>query len=274
MRSTGLNRIVVVLGISAVALIGVSATPGASPQNEQRQQQDKKDQQKDKKDQQQARKEQQQNKANARASQEQARQEQARRTQTAIWQQQRQLVQYREHLDQQQRLAQPQTAQLRQQRRTAMADVQQQYIARLQQQQARIRNSDRYNYGRDPFFRMPPTVRFSRGGAYYETNQFGVNLLRQAVNYGYEEGNRVGMADWRDRWAFNYEGSWAYQDANYGYSGFYVDRDHYNAYFREGFRRGYEDGYHRRHQYGTYASGRGTVLGAVLATILNFQAIR
>ena len=267
MRSTGVNRIIVVLGISAVALVGLSATPGASPQNEQKQQQDKKNQQ-------QGKKEQQQNKANARASQEQARQEQARMTQTAIWQQQRQLVQYREHLEAQQRLAQPQTAQLRQQRRTALAGVQQQYVERLRQQQMRVHNSDRYNYGRDPFFRTPPTVWYSSGGAYYETNQFGVNLLRQAVNYGYEEGIRVGRADRQDRWASNYEGSWAYQDANYGYSGLYVGRNHYNAYFREGFRRGYEDGYHGRHQFGTYARGRGTVLGAVLATILSFQAIR
>ena len=73
---------------------------------------------------------------------------------------------------------------------------------------------------------------------------------------------------------FNYEDSYAYQDANYGYTGFYVDRDDYNAYFREGFRRGYEDGYNGRYRYGRYASGKGTILGAVLATILNFEAIR
>ncbi len=82
------------------------------------------------------------------------------------------------------------------------------------------------------------------------------------------------MADRQDRWASDYQASWAFQDANYGYSGFYVDRDDYNAYFREGFRRGYEDGYRGAHQYGTYARGRGTVLGAVLASILNFQVIR
>ena len=31
-----------------------------------------------------------------------------------------------------------------------------------------------------------------------------------------------------------------YRDANYGYSGYYVDRSDYNHYFREGFRRGYQ----------------------------------
>jgi hypothetical protein len=100
-----------------------------------------------------------------------------------------------------------------------------------------------------------------------------VNLLRQAVNYGYDQGHRAGEADRQDRSRSNYEGSFAYQDANYGYSGFYVDRDDYNNYFREGFRRGYEDGYGGQHQYGTYANGRGTILGAILGTILNFQAI-
>ena len=68
--------------------------------------------------------------------------------------------------------------------------------------------------------------------------------------------------------------SYAYQDANYGYGGFYVDRADYNAYFREGFRRGYEDGCNGRYRYGTYANGRGTVLGAILATIINFESIR
>ena len=71
----------------------------------------------------------------------------------------------------------------------------------------------------------------------------------------------------------NYEVSFAYRDANYGYHGFYVDRDDYNTYFREGFRRGYEDGYGRRAQYGTYVNGRATILSAVLGSVLRFQVI-
>jgi hypothetical protein len=35
------------------------------------------------------------------------------------------------------------------------------------------------------------------------------------VNYGYDEGVRSGIADRRDRWAFNYRDSFAYQDANF-----------------------------------------------------------
>ncbi|RPJ80642.1 MAG: hypothetical protein EHM13_11725 [Acidobacteria bacterium] len=151
---------------------------------------------------------------------------------------------------------------------------QQQYVARLRQQQLRIQSQDRYNYGADPYFYTPPTYRYSRGGRYYETNQYGVDLLRQAVSFGYEEGWRAGMADRQDRWASNYEDSYAYRDANYGYAGFYVDRDDYNIYFREGFRRGYDDGFSRGNRYGRYSNGRGTILGDVLAAILNFESIR
>ena len=129
------------------------------------------------------------------------------------------------------------------------------------------------SYGRDRYFSTPASVRDPRGGQFYETNQYGGTLLRQAVNYGYQEGFNAGLADRQDHWRFGYEDSYAYQDANFGYNGYYVERDDYNHYFREGFRRGYEDGYGGHHQYGTYVSGRGTILGGVLGSILNFQVI-
>jgi hypothetical protein len=121
---------------------------------------------------------------------------------------------------------------------------------------------------------MPSTYRYARGGRYYQTNQYGIDLLRQAINFGYEEGWRAGEADRADRGRGGYEDSYAYQDANYGYRGLYVDRDDYNNYFREGFRRGYEDGYYERSQYGTYANGRTSILAAVLGTILVVEATR
>ena len=48
---------------------------------------------------------------------------------------------------------------------------------------------------------------------------------------------------------FDYRNNWAYRDANYGYTGMYVDQPQYNYYFRQGFQRGYEDGYYSRSQY-------------------------
>ena len=53
-----------------------------------------------------------------------------------------------------------------------------------------------------------------------------------------------------------------------------MDRDDYNHYFREGFRRGYEDGYYSRNQYGRYSNERGTILGSVLSAILNLEPLR
>jgi hypothetical protein len=194
--------------------------------------------------------------------------------QQLIDQQQQRLVQYRDQLDQQQRLASQQALQLQQQRRAAQYAVQQQYITRLRDQQLRIHNTRNYNYWGDPYFYTPPSYRYYRGGRYYQTNEYGASVLREAVNYGYEEGFWAGRADREDRWAFNYRDSYAYQDGIYGYGGFYIDRDDYNYYFREGFRRGYEDGYYGRYQYGVYAAGRYSVLGGVLSVILNLQPLR
>ncbi len=99
-------------------------------------------------------------------------------------------------------------------------------------------------------------------------------MLRQSVNYGYEEGFQAGRADRLDHGPFNYRDAYAYQDGIYGYRGFYIERTHYNYYFREGFRRGYEDGHYGRHRYGVYATGRYAVLGGVLSVILNLQSLR
>jgi flagellar motor protein MotB len=252
MRVSILNRVVVTAGIGAVALLGLSVPTYATPQQGQTKQEQQKNQQAQKK----------QDQAQAKEHH-----------QAQVDQQQQRLTQYRDHLDQQQRHAQAQSAELQQQHRQAQYTVQQQYVARLHQQQLTVQRQAPATYGRDRYFSTPVSVRYFRGGQFYETNQYGVNLLRQAVNYGYDQGYRTGLADRHDRSTFNFEGSFAYQDANYGYTGFYVDQDNYNHYFREGFHRGYEDGYGGHSQYGTYVSGRGTILGAVLGTVLNFQVI-
>ena len=189
------------------------------------------------------------------------------------WQQQ-QLAQYRAELDQQQCLAEQHSFELQRQNRTAQYSFQQAYLARLSQQRFILQSQDNYDYDTDPYFYTPANYRYSRAGRYYETNQYGVDLLRQAVNYGYQEGWYAGQADRQDRWRSSYRDSYAYQDANYGYGGFYVDRDTYNNYFREGFRRGYEDGYTSRNRYRRFSNGNGSILGSVLTAILDFQSIR
>jgi len=146
-------------------------------------------------------------------------------------------------------------------------------LEHLRDQERRLRE-ERHDYYRDPYFYTAPVYRYNRGGVYYETNQYGADLLRQAVNLGYQEGFRAGSADREDNWRPDYEDSYAFQDATYGYNGYYVDPEDYRYYFREGFRRGYEDGYYDRYQYGYYSNGSYGVLGNILSLILNLQPLR
>ncbi len=236
----------------AVALLGLSVATYATPRQGQTQKQDRKQQKE-------------------RNKQDQAREKQHR--QALVDQQKQRLTQYRDYLDQQQRVAKPQSAELKHENRHAQCTVQQQYVERLHQQQLTARRQRPAIYSRDPDFSTPATYEYFRGDRRYETNQYGVSMLRQGVNYGYDQGYRTGEADRMDRSPSSFEGSVAYQDANYGYTGFYIDRDDCNFYFREGFRRGYEDGYDGHTRFGVYANGRGTVLDAVPGSIVDVRVI-
>lgn len=148
---------------------------------------------------------------------------------------------------------------------------QQDYYRRLHQQQMRWASYN-YDYYNDPFFYTPANYRYGYDGRYYETNRYGADLLRQAVRYGYEEGLRAGRADRMDRWRADYRNAYAYQDANYGYNGYYVRQDTYNHYFRQGFQRGYDDGYYSQQRYGHYDDNNSlSILPVVLAAILGLQ---
>jgi hypothetical protein len=251
MRISIVSRAVVVASIGAVALLGLSAPSDAARQGHSGKDPQAKQNGQKKHDEEQSK----------------------QRHQAQVDQQQQRLTQYDEHLNQQQRLAQTQSAELQRQNRHAQYSVQQQYVAHLHEQQVTVQHQAPAHYANDPYFSTPATYRYTRAGRSYETNQYGVTLLKQAVNYGYDQGYRTGQADRQDRAASSFEVSFAYRDANYGYHGFYVDRDDYHNYFREGFRRGYEDGYGRRSRYGTYVNGKATILGSVLGSVLNFQAI-
>lgn len=153
---------------------------------------------------------------------------------------------------------------MQQQRRLARWRFEQNYYERLRQDQFRLQNFRYNDYG-------SPNYRYYREGTYYQTNQYGANLLRQAVNNGYEEGFRAGQADRQDGWNFSYQDSDAFQDGSYGYDGYYVDLNEYQYYFRQGFQRGYEDGYYGRYQYGAYNNGTYNILGDVLNLILDIR---
>ena len=149
---------------------------------------------------------------------------------------------------------------------------QQEYYRRWHAMQARW-DVQRYDYYRDPYYWTPASYRYYRDGRYYSVNRYAADLLQQAIRYGYEEGYRSGRADRLDGWAPSYRSSFAYQDAIYGYRGYYVSRSEYAYYFRQGFRRGYEDGYYSRYRYGRYDDGDYSILQAVLSVILNLQNI-
>ena len=94
------------------------------------------------------------------------------------------------------------------------------------------------------------------------------------MNNGYQEGYLSGQADRQDHWRSGYRDSWAYQDANYGYDGMYIDQPQYNYYFRQGFQRGYDDGYSARYRYGRNDNGTFQIVASIGTQILNLQFVR
>jgi hypothetical protein len=163
--------------------------------------------------------------------------------------------------------------QLRYQHRDHGCRYQEQYWRRLLQMLA-LWNWQSHNYWNDPYYYTANDYRYWRGGSWYYVNRYSADILRQAINYGYQEGFWAGRADSEDGWRFDYRNAYVYRDANYGYRGFYVNRSEYNYYFREGFRRGYEDGYYSRRHYGRSYNGSDVILGSTLSLILNLQAYR
>jgi len=112
--------------------------------------------------------------------------------------------------------------------------------------------------------------RVYRNGSYYQTDNRGAELLRQAVNAGYQQGFRAGQNDRSSRRSSNYNNNSIYRSGNYGYQS-YVDSRQYQYYFQQGFQRGYQDGFSSRNQYGSNNNGSVNILGTILQSILNIQ---
>ncbi len=185
-------------------------------------------------------------------------------------QQQRQANDYRRHIDNRQSTALRIVQALRQNNRNEQYRSQQRYYDRMNQQRRHYDNN-RYDYYRGSYNYSPVIYRYSRGGSYYYANRYQADLMRQAINYGYQEGREAGRADRMDRWGYNYRDAYAYQDANYGYDGYYVDQSTYNYYFRQGFQRGYEDAYYNRYRYGRQYNNGYSLNDSVFRLILNFS---
>jgi len=112
--------------------------------------------------------------------------------------------------------------------------------------------------------------RILRDGSYYETDGRGADFLRHAVNSGYQEGYRAGRDDRFNQMIGSYSNSDVYRKGTYGYQN-YVDDKQYKYYFRQGFGRGYDDGFKSRYENGTNDNGLVNILGTILQTILPFE---
>jgi hypothetical protein len=141
--------------------------------------------------------------------------------------------------------------------------LQQRYWAQLRRDQLRLQQAQYYD-------NLINDYRYYRGGNYYYTSSYGAQMIQNAINRGYEEGYYAGQADREDGWGGDYQSSYGYQDASIGYDSYYVELDEYSYYFREGFQRGYEDGYYGQDQYGSYRNGKYEILGTILQTIFSF----
>lgn len=147
---------------------------------------------------------------------------------------------------------------------------QQREYERQQRQYERQYERQQRQYSRQQQRAINQQYRIYRNGTYYSTDNRGVELLRRAVNNGYQQGFRAGQTDRSYRRGYNYRGQSVYRNGNYGYQR-YVDSGQYRHYFQQGFQRGYEDGYNSRYQYGHNSNGGLNILGSILQGILNIQ---
>ncbi|HYJ92292.1 MAG TPA: hypothetical protein VEV84_13360 [Pyrinomonadaceae bacterium] len=121
--------------------------------------------------------------------------------------------------------------------------------------------------------------RVNRHGTWYNTDNRGADLLRQAVNEGYRQGFAAGRTDRNTRRRGNWTNNNVYRTGTYGYQNG-VNQSQYQYYFRQGFQRGYQDGSNSRYQdgytgdyqYGRNDGGSLNILGTILNQILNIQS--
>jgi flagellar biosynthesis/type III secretory pathway protein FliH len=142
---------------------------------------------------------------------------------------------------------------------------------RIYRQQQKIqRQQDKYDRQRQRAYN--DRYRVYRNGSYYSTDSRGAELLRAAVNRGYQQGYYAGRQDRLNRSGSSYYyNSDIYRGGNYGYES-YVDASQYRYYFQQGFQRGYQDGYYSRNQYGYSSNGTFNILGNILSGILNIRS--
>lgn len=146
--------------------------------------------------------------------------------------------------------------------------------AKLEQQRLRLEQErlekQRLEQQRLEQQRMAKRYRVYGNGRQYQVDNRQAELLKQAVNAGYQQGFRAGQTDRMGRRGGIFNNNAMYKSGNYGYQS-YVDSSLYQYYFREGFKRGYEDGFNSRHRYGVASNNNVNILGTILQGILKLQ---
>lgn len=179
---------------------------------------------------------------------------------------------------QQQRIARQQ-AKIEAQRARLMRQRQTEWAQRNRQLVITRRNNGTGYYTLETNSSLPNgRYRVNRDGRWYNTDQRGADLLRQAVNEGYRQGFNAGRSDYQGNRRGSWSGSSLYRTGTFGYQNG-VDRAQYQYYFRQGFQRGYQDGsnsqyqngYNGNFQYGTYDNGSPNILSTILNQLLNIQ---
>ncbi len=186
----------------------------------------------------------------------------------------------RKNAKQQQRIARQQ-AKIDQQRARLQRQRQAEWTRRNQRMvTVRRTNNGTGYYTVDPNRNVTQgRYRVNRNGQWYNTDNRGADLLRQAINQGYSQGFNAGRTDYQGSRRGSWSNSNVYRTGTYGYQQG-VDRGQYQYYFRQGFQRGYQDGsnsqyqdgYNGNYQYGTYNNGTPSILGTILNQLLNIQS--
>src|SRR5262249_53337715 len=90
-------------------------------------------------------------------------------------------------------------------------------LARWQRQAESERAYERVHVGPRVY-----SYRYNIGGVYRETDQYGADLLRQAINQGYEQGYRDGSIDRDEGAPANFGRALDLETGGFGYTGVYV----------------------------------------------------
>jgi hypothetical protein len=110
---------------------------------------------------------------------------------------------------------------------------------------------------------------YERGGGYYGNNggyygRGGYNVAQAAANQGYRDGLNTGASDGQRGQSYNPQRSHFYRNATTGYDSSYGNRSTYQQYYRDGFLRGYQEGFRQYGNGRNYPTNRaGGILGSI-----------